>query len=353
VRPILPDVLLSRRHAEVVRGPQGWFLRDLGSLNGTRLNGARVEGDESLRDGDRIGMSDWALVFHEASAPSDPAFAVAGARLRDVTELATRSDFEVGTLARQSRILGVLTNAAAAVVGASSADALLDTLLERLLEGRPRPAWPRRLFTGEPPSPSLAAARAVEGDPRWPSTPPSPSASSAPRGPSSPRAWRPRTAASGPSSVSPCGSAARLPLPRGRGLRGPRGPGRPLAVPGGAPASGDRRRQPGGQPPGEPPPAGGDRRQAAPGGRPAGRGPDPGEPAPEDTPAVPGWELAGSSRLCSAVGADYYDFGPTPDGLLLALGDVAGKGLAAALLMAALRASVRAVWGEGTRCPGS
>ena len=31
---------------------------------------------------------------------------------------------------------------------------------------------------------------------------------------------------------------------------------------------------------------------------------------PEETPALPGWELAGSSRLCSAVGADYYDFAP-------------------------------------------
>ena len=40
---ILPDVLLSRRHAELVRADNGWLLRDLGSLNGTRLNGARVE----------------------------------------------------------------------------------------------------------------------------------------------------------------------------------------------------------------------------------------------------------------------------------------------------------------------
>jgi sigma-B regulation protein RsbU (phosphoserine phosphatase) len=67
---------------------------------------------------------------------------------------------------------------------------------------------------------------------------------------------------------------------------------------------------------------------------------------PEETPALPGWELAGSSRLCSAVGADYYDFSRDDGGLVLALGDVAGKGLAAALLMAALRASVRALWLE-------
>ncbi|HYN03502.1 MAG TPA: PP2C family protein-serine/threonine phosphatase, partial [Vicinamibacteria bacterium] len=67
---------------------------------------------------------------------------------------------------------------------------------------------------------------------------------------------------------------------------------------------------------------------------------------PEGTPTLPGWELAASSRLCSAVGADYYDFSPDEGGLLLALGDVAGKGLAAALLMASLRAAVRALWRE-------
>jgi sigma-B regulation protein RsbU (phosphoserine phosphatase) len=68
---------------------------------------------------------------------------------------------------------------------------------------------------------------------------------------------------------------------------------------------------------------------------------------PEDTPPLPGWQLAGSSRLCSAVGADYYDFSADGGSLLLALGDVAGKGLAAALLMASLRAAVRARWREG------
>jgi sigma-B regulation protein RsbU (phosphoserine phosphatase) len=67
---------------------------------------------------------------------------------------------------------------------------------------------------------------------------------------------------------------------------------------------------------------------------------------PEATPVVSGFELAGNSRLCSAVGADYYDFVSDEQTLLLALGDVAGKGLAAALLMASLRAAVRALWRE-------
>ena len=68
---------------------------------------------------------------------------------------------------------------------------------------------------------------------------------------------------------------------------------------------------------------------------------------PEETPALPGLG-ARRARAGSAApsGADYYDFSPDDGGLLLALGDVAGKGLAAALLMASLRAAVRALWRE-------
>jgi sigma-B regulation protein RsbU (phosphoserine phosphatase) len=72
---------------------------------------------------------------------------------------------------------------------------------------------------------------------------------------------------------------------------------------------------------------------------------------PEEEPLLEGWEIKGSSRLCSSVGADYYDFALDRGHLLVALGDVAGKGLAAALLMAALRAAVRALWIEPEPLP--
>jgi sigma-B regulation protein RsbU (phosphoserine phosphatase) len=48
------------------------------------------------------------------------------------------------------------------------------------------------------------------------------------------------------------------------------------------------------------------------------------------------------------VGGDYYDFELEEGQLLLALGDVSGKGTGAALLMAVLRASVRAHWSSGS-----
>jgi len=71
---------------------------------------------------------------------------------------------------------------------------------------------------------------------------------------------------------------------------------------------------------------------------------------PDETPELAGYELSANSRLCSAVGADYYDFVSDGVDLLIALGDVAGKGLAAALLMASLRAAVR---GSRSRPAGS
>jgi FHA domain len=44
--PIHGDPYVSRRHAEIVWMGAGWGVRDLGSTNGTRLNGATVEGSE-------------------------------------------------------------------------------------------------------------------------------------------------------------------------------------------------------------------------------------------------------------------------------------------------------------------
>jgi serine phosphatase RsbU (regulator of sigma subunit) len=63
---------------------------------------------------------------------------------------------------------------------------------------------------------------------------------------------------------------------------------------------------------------------------------------PGAAPRVPGYEIAGLSIPSSRVGGDYFDFIPRPDGsLVLAVGDVAGHGIPAALLMSALRALVR------------
>lgn len=63
---------------------------------------------------------------------------------------------------------------------------------------------------------------------------------------------------------------------------------------------------------------------------------------PENPPTLPGWELCASNRPSRDVGGDYHDFLPLPGGHLgIAIGDVSGKGIPAALLMSNLQAALR------------
>ena len=68
---------------------------------------------------------------------------------------------------------------------------------------------------------------------------------------------------------------------------------------------------------------------------------------PTAPPQVNGYELQGISFPCYEIGGDYYDFIEREDGrLVIALGDVSGKGTAAALLMSSLHAAVHAQSGS-------
>jgi serine phosphatase RsbU (regulator of sigma subunit)/pSer/pThr/pTyr-binding forkhead associated (FHA) protein len=64
---------------------------------------------------------------------------------------------------------------------------------------------------------------------------------------------------------------------------------------------------------------------------------------PAAAPETPGLELAGYNAACRTVGGDYYDFISFPEGRMgIIVADVAGKGMPAALLMASLQAKVQA-----------
>lgn len=63
---------------------------------------------------------------------------------------------------------------------------------------------------------------------------------------------------------------------------------------------------------------------------------------PAEPPVVPGYEVAGHSLPSEAVGGDYFDFLPLDEERVgLCVGDVVGKGLPAALLMANVQATLR------------
>ncbi len=55
----------SREHAHIRRDGRRVFLDDLGSTNGTFLNGERVLGSMQLRDGDQISVGEVVFTFHD------------------------------------------------------------------------------------------------------------------------------------------------------------------------------------------------------------------------------------------------------------------------------------------------
>jgi sigma-B regulation protein RsbU (phosphoserine phosphatase) len=73
---------------------------------------------------------------------------------------------------------------------------------------------------------------------------------------------------------------------------------------------------------------------------------------PKSSPYIPGFAISGLSVPALAVGGDWYDFIPFPDGRWgIVLADVSGKGTAAALLMSATRGMLRSL-AEACCSPG-
>ncbi|HYM78765.1 MAG TPA: GAF domain-containing SpoIIE family protein phosphatase [Candidatus Dormibacteraeota bacterium] len=73
---------------------------------------------------------------------------------------------------------------------------------------------------------------------------------------------------------------------------------------------------------------------------------------PKSSPYIPGFAISGRSEPARAVGGDWYDFIPFPDGRWgIVLADVSGKGTAAALLMSATRGMLRSL-AEACCTPG-
>src|SRR5689334_1719909 len=65
---VLYGTQVSRQHAEIVPGPQGWMVNDLSSMHGTLVNGVRIA-SRALKDGDRIHIGNTRLTFHLADEP--------------------------------------------------------------------------------------------------------------------------------------------------------------------------------------------------------------------------------------------------------------------------------------------
>jgi len=76
----IPDGSVSRQHTEIVREGDTWWVVDLGSQNGTRVNDERVEGRMQMELGDAIQIEGFVLRVRPADS------------VRSLTMFETRAD---------------------------------------------------------------------------------------------------------------------------------------------------------------------------------------------------------------------------------------------------------------------
>ncbi|MCA9600945.1 MAG: FHA domain-containing protein [Myxococcales bacterium] len=81
---------VSRQHARLERLNGTYAVADLGSYNGVRINGLKIDGTSKLKAGDQIGIGDYLLAFHSnvVDGATDPA--AAGLELTDPLATATQ-----------------------------------------------------------------------------------------------------------------------------------------------------------------------------------------------------------------------------------------------------------------------
>lgn len=66
---VIPDSEISRQHARLTRSPAGYVLEDLGSTNGTFVNGERIAAARVLNPGDLIAFGETVTLTYDAVAP--------------------------------------------------------------------------------------------------------------------------------------------------------------------------------------------------------------------------------------------------------------------------------------------
>jgi serine phosphatase RsbU (regulator of sigma subunit)/pSer/pThr/pTyr-binding forkhead associated (FHA) protein len=352
----LPDQWLSRHHAEVHPGERGYYLRDLGSKNGTLLNDALLEGERLLSHGDRIRLGDHILVFSETADADEPE--PEGTRVFSAKELSgvtTAPLVDAADVARQANLLKVLSKAVKTLVEHRPLAELFESILSLLFEAVPAERAAILLLEGRPPEPVVKASRALKGPPLTRMSRsiakkvlsekvslilPNILEDAAFKTQDSILSSGIRSAVCAPLWFAPEGGKPEevIGLVYLDTLVGSHSFSEddvriltPLANVAAAKIENvrlleeslEKRRLEQ------------DMRMAAEIQR---------SLLPSRPPEVQGYGLAGSNTPCRTVGGDYYDFELQGRSLVLALGDVSGKGTSAALLMTVLRASVRSHW---------
>jgi serine phosphatase RsbU (regulator of sigma subunit) len=130
----LVDATISRRHAEIVRVGGRWLLSDLGGANGTWLNDVRVESGAAvpLAPGDRIGIGPWVLQVGTWT-PTTIAMTDSDESAADAASVRAVDPGATGRVAHHR--LQLIIDCAGRLNGAADEQALAQALLESVVEG--------------------------------------------------------------------------------------------------------------------------------------------------------------------------------------------------------------------------
>ena len=66
---VLTEGGISRNHCEIYADRDGYYVKDLGSTNGTYVNGNKIQGSIRLKEGSVITLGPYRLAFIEKSKP--------------------------------------------------------------------------------------------------------------------------------------------------------------------------------------------------------------------------------------------------------------------------------------------
>lgn len=141
----IADRFLSRRHARVFDSGDGWQIEDLGSRNGTFVNGRQIEHPTPIRDGDIIALSASTIKVQPGPSMDTPSDVITDVPssdrlLRSAAEVLRRSgtpppesdDTDPGSLRRYAARLALVNNVHHASARATGLDDLLDLILDHI-----------------------------------------------------------------------------------------------------------------------------------------------------------------------------------------------------------------------------
>ena len=156
---VLDDSSVSRRHAEVRYGDDGWFVRDLESTNGTYVNGVRIgPGEQAIRPRDIIQFGKVALIVevNDATPEGPPSNQhIVAAAHSTFEEGIRRIAFDRNQMPRAGEQLFALLRAGHHFVNLQSEDQLLDAVLNDAVSVLEAQRGAIVLAEGEGPEPKL------------------------------------------------------------------------------------------------------------------------------------------------------------------------------------------------------